>query len=79
MGRAMGRRSPSTQTEKRDALRAMLCEHTTISEVCCATGVSAQTIARWRQLRRPARRSDPQAVGLRAASHEGTTLAPSNP
>ena len=45
----MGRRSPFTPAEKRDAVLAELSERKTISEVCRDKGISAQTFARWRE------------------------------
>lgn len=45
----MGRRSPFTPAEKRDAVLAVLSKQKTISEVCRDKGISAQTFARWRE------------------------------
>ncbi len=45
----MGRRSPFTPAEKRDAVLAVLTKRKTISEVCRDKGISAQTFARWRE------------------------------
>jgi transposase-like protein len=44
----MGRRSPFTKTQKRDAVLAVLSGRQTVSEVCRELGISAQTFARWR-------------------------------
>lgn len=43
----MGRRSPFTKTQKRDAVLAVLSGKQTVSEVCRELGISAQTFARW--------------------------------
>lgn len=45
----MGRRSPFTKTQKRDAVLAVLAGKQTVSEVCRELGISAQTFARWRE------------------------------
>lgn len=45
----MGRRSPFTKTQKRDAVLAVLAQKKTVSEVCRELGISAQTFARWRE------------------------------
>ena len=45
----MGRRSPFTKTQKRDAVLSVLTERQTVSEVCRELGISAQTFARWRE------------------------------
>lgn len=45
----MGRRSPFTKTQKRDAVLAVLAGKATVSEVCRELGISAQTFARWRE------------------------------
>ena len=44
----MGRRSPFTKTQKRDAVLAVLSGKQTVSEVYRELGISAQTFARWR-------------------------------
>jgi transposase-like protein len=44
----MGRRSPFTKTQKRDAVLAVLAGKQTVSEVCRELGISAQTFTRWR-------------------------------
>ena len=44
----MGRRSPFTKTQKRDAVLSVLAGRQTVSEVCRELGISAQTFARWR-------------------------------
>lgn len=45
----MGRRSPFTKTQKRDAVLSVLTQRQTVSEVCRELGISAQTFARWRE------------------------------
>ncbi len=45
----MGRRSPFTKAQKRDAVLAVLAGKQTVSEVCRELGISAQTFARWRE------------------------------
>ncbi len=45
----MGRRSPFTKTQKRDAVLSVLAGRQTVSEVCRELGISAQTFARWRE------------------------------
>lgn len=45
----MGRRSPFTKTQKRDAVLAVLSGKQTVSEVCRELGISASTFVRWRE------------------------------
>jgi transposase-like protein len=45
----MGRRSPFTPAQKRDAVLAVLTKKKTVSEVCREVGVSETSFNRWRE------------------------------
>jgi transposase-like protein len=46
----MGRQSPFTAVQKRDAVLAVLSRRKTMSEVCRELGVSETSLNRWREL-----------------------------
>ena len=65
---AMGRRSPFTAVQKRDAVLAVLSRRKTVSEVCRELGVSETSFNRWRELAFEAIEEAMKGKGVRSAA-----------